>query len=685
MKTRDAAMVRWTYILGIALLIAATVVYMESWWHLFERSQQVGVTFSFLFLFFLLAYFCRKNYPFIARLSFFAGFVCLGPAIALVGTIYHSQAESWWLFFFWLLPVLVVTLQMKIRPLLVLRFLLFQALLWSIIFPTYYSWPDMGTLIGLLAASGINACIYWWSIKKGKGTLLQLAWFTAIHFFPFYGALRYVLPDVEVLAGTAYLVILAASFYAVRHKPAALKITIVFAGFYVLQFLFITMMDIYSGAVFVIIFLFAAGAVYGSVKLLSSFSKSGRGGQSKLFLLHTVTFVGALTAAGAFSGFLGLFFSEVLPSVLFITILLLFGFVLLRKELDSFLSQFIVFFCMIQLMVLSFDAAAWQMIPLIVLTGFIWMRGKNSFYRIVVYTLANAVLVIWMFLLFENMEAVIWTAAGLNIVIAAVGYRPLSNRILYLSGYLFTILLLFQLPYTVTNTGPLYWSYLAGYFLLLTGLLYLQVRQKDRSALAVTAVLWFIFLFTQYIDLLWEYVHLAFTLFLLGTGFLLTAYTLEKKKQLRIEEAPLRTGKMAAAAVVLTIVILLIPAVQREAALSSGETIWLEVDDYGAGYEDVNNVAYISIYDGTYEEGFVEGTYVYAELEETGDGSYRVVSIEDNKEEAGSPSLRGRGNAWNGTEFGIDSYPAPEGEISHVLLRIGTDGVAVIEDVRYRQ
>lgn len=685
MKTRDAAMVRWTYILGIALLITAAVVYMESWWHLFGRSQQVGVTASFLFLFFLLTYFCRKNYPFIARLSFFAGFVCLGPAIALVGTIYHSQGESWWLFFFWLLPVLMVTLQVKIRPLLVLRFLVFQALLWSIIFPVYYSWPDMGTLIGLLAASGINACIYWWSIKKGKDTLLQLAWFTAIHVFTFYGALRYVLPDVEVLAGTAYLVILAASFYAVRHKPAALKITIVFAGFYVFQFLFITMMDIYSEFVFVLIFLFAAGAVYASVKLITSFSKRGRGMQSKLFLLHSVTLVGALTAAGAYSGFFGLILWGELPSILFITIVFVFGFVLLRKELDAFLSQSIVFFGMIQLMVLSFDAAAWQMLPLIVATGFIWMRGGNSFYRIVVYTLANTAFVTWLYLLFENMEAVIWTAAGLNIVIAAVGYRPLSNRILYLSGYLFTILLLFQLPYTVTNAGPLYWSYLAGYFLLLTGLLYLQVRQKDRSALAITAVLWFIFLFTQYIDLLWEHVHLAFTLFLLGTGFLLTAYTLEKKKQLRLEEAPLRTGKMAAAAVVLTIVILLIPAVQREAVLSSGETIWLEVDDYGPGYKDAGNQAYINIFDGTYEENFPAGSYVYARLEETENASYRLLDIKADKEEAESPSLRGRVNAWNGTEFGIDSYPAPEGEISHVLLRVGTDGVAVIEDVRYRQ
>ncbi|WP_120194096.1 DUF2157 domain-containing protein [Sinobaca qinghaiensis] len=685
MRTREAGMVQWTYVLGMALLIAAALVYMESWWHLFDRVEQAGVVFGFLLLLFVLAYLCRKKFSFFSGLSLLAGYICLGPAIALIGTIYHSQAESWWLLFFWLLPVMVVTLQVKMRSLLVLRFLLFQTLLWTIIFPVYYNWPEAGTLIGLLAASAVNASIYWWSLRKGKDVLLQHAWFTAVLWFPFCGAVRYVLPEVEVFAGTAYLAILAVSFYAVRRRPATLKITIVFTGLYAFQFLFITMMDIYSGAVFIIIFLFAAGAVYGSVKLISSFAKRGRSMQSKLFFLHTVTLVGALIAAGAFSGFVGLFLFEALPAVLFVSILVLFSFVLWKRKLDSSFAQAIVFFSMIQLVVLSADAAVWQMLPLLALTGWIWMRDDRPFYRIVVYGLANAALLTWLFLLVENTHAVVWTAAGLNILIAAEAYWRLSIRLLYLLGYLAALMLLFQLPYTVIETELLYWSYLFGYFLLLTGLLYVQVRQKDSIAVTITAVLWFVFLFTQYVDLFWTYVHLAFTLFLLGVGFLLTAYILEKKKQPLLKEAPLRLGKLPAAAVLLAAVILLIPAVQKEMVLQNGEVLWLEVEDYGPGYEEAENQAYINIYDGTYEENFPSGSYVHAQLEETENDSYRLLDIKADKEEAGSPSFRGRVNSWNGTEFGIDSYPAPEGEISHVLLRIGTDGVAVIEDVRYRQ
>lgn len=678
-------MVRWTYVLGMALLIAAALVYMESWWYLFDRVEQAGVVFGFLLLLFVPACLCRKKYPFFSKLSLLTGFICLGPAIALIGTIYHSQAESWWLLFFWLLPVMVVTLKVKMRSLLVLRFLLFQALLWTIIFPVYYNWPEAGTLIGLLAASAVNALICWWSLRKEKDVLLQHAWFTAVLWFPFCGAVRYVLPEVEVVAGAAYLVILAVAFYIVRRRPAELKIAIVFTGLYAFQFLFITMMDIYSGAVFIIIFLFAAGAVYGSVKLISSFAKRGRSVQSKLFLLHTVTLVGSLIAAGAFIGFLGLFLLEALSGVLFVSILLLFSFVLWKRKLDSSFSEAIVFFSMIQLVVLSADAAAWQMLPLLVLTGWIWLRDDRPFYRIVVYGSANAALLTWLFLLVENTHTVVWTASGLNILIAAAGYRWFSIRLLYLLGYLAALLLLFQLPYTVMDTELLYWSYLLGYFLLLTSLLYIQLRQKDSIAVTITAVLWFVFLFTQYVDLFWTYVHLAFTLFLLGVGFLLIAYMLEKKKQPLLKEAPLRLGKWPAAAMLLAAVILFLPAVQKEMALRNGESIWLEVEDYGPGYKDAENQAYINIYDEMHEENFPAGSYVYARLEETENDSYQLLGIKADKEEAGSPSLRGRVNSWNGTEFGIDSYPAPEGEISHVLLRIGTDGVAVIEDVRYRQ
>lgn len=687
MSTKELVMVRWTYVLGIALLVAAAAVYMESWWHVFERVEQVAVTFGFLLLFFVIAYLCQREYPYFSRLSFFAGMVCIGPAIALVGNIYHSQAESYWLFLFWLLPVLLVTFQLQTRPLLILRFLLFQGLLWTFIFPSYFNWPQAGILSGLLTAALLNALIYWWSVKNGRDALLHHAWFTAVLFFPFCGAVRYVLPEVEVFAGIAYVGILAAAFYAVRRKPAALKITIGFTGLYVMQFLLITMLDVYSSAVFIIIFLLAAGAVYGSVKFISSYAKRHPNSRphSKSFLLHTVTLVGALVAAGAFGGFLGLFLFEALTAVLFVSVLLLFSFVLWKKEMDPYLSQSIVFFSMFQLIVLSSSAAIWQMVPLLLMTALIWVRAAHVFQRIFIYAAGNAALLTWLFLLMENAHLVVWSTAGLNLALALAGYTKFPVRLLYLSGYLFTLLLLFQLPYTVMEAELLYWSYLIGYFAVLTGLLYFQMQQKDRTALQMTGVLWFVFLFVQYVDLFWAYVHLAFTLFLLGTVFLITAYLVEKRTGLSVKEPSVRIGRTAALAVLVIAAILFIPSVQSEAALRNGEVLWLEVEDYGGGIAGTGNEAYLEIYEGAYEDSFEEGTYVYAQLEETAEGTFSVADIMDSKDKAEKPYLRGRVNTWGGAEFGIDHYPAPGGKVSSVLVRIGTDGVAVIEDVRYQE
>lgn len=684
MVTSEASIVRWTYVIGIVCLITAAAFYAETWWHIFGRMEQVGITLSFVLLFFVLTLLFQTKHPFFSRLSFIAGFICLGPAIILVGTIYHSQAESYWLFSLWLLPVLLAAVQVKMLSILMLRFLLFQSLLWSLIFPAYQSWSQTGILAGLLTAAAVNAFIYLWSTRHDGPRVLQLGWFAAIHLFAFSGAIRYVLTEVEVFAHLAYLIVLAGSFYMVRKLTEELRITIGFAGLYVFQFVFVSMLDVYSGAVFLVVFLFAAGAVFSIIKLRTLYMKKGMNSKWRIFMLHTVTFVGALIAAAAYAGFFAVFLFDALSTILFISATLLFGFILWKRSLDPYLSQAIVFFALFQMISISFDNIVWQMPILLLITAILWRRIDNLFYRSVVYAAGNVSFLLWLSFLLENMQAVFLIGAGVNLCLTVWGRFGIRIRNLYLIGYSFTLATLFMLPYTVGETQAVYWMYVISYFAAITSLIYVHLKQKDKQVTVITAVFWILFIFAQYIDFLWTQVHVAVSFTLLGIAFIAAAYVMEKRRGGPVSEPEVRWGIAIPVAMLLVIAELIVPAVQSEAVLRNGESIWLEVEHYVSEYEQEERQAYISIYDNLYSEEFTEGSFVYAKLEETNAGSYKVASITDNKEEVEKPYIRGRTDGWGTAEFGLSSYPEPEGEIQDINVRIGADGVAVIEGVRYK-
>lgn len=685
MSTLNFSLIRWTYVLGISLLLAAAAFYVETWWHGTGRIGQTMIITAFVILFFGMTFLCRRSYPFFSRISFLAGLISLGPAIALIGTIYHSQGEAYWLFLLWLLPVMLVTVQLKSTPFLLLRFLLIQALVWAVLFPTYHSWPQSLLLTGLGSASILNFIIYIWSERQNAEKLLQIGWFTMFQIFAVAGAVRYVLPEVEIAANAVYILLFTAGFVLFRRRSAELRILIASAAFYLAQLILLSMIDIISSMIFLVIFLLAGAAVYGSIRLIKSL-KQGEGAHKwKSFSLHTVTVVGAMVAASSFAGFMGVFAFDILTLLLFMSSIAAFVVVYVRKKEDPYVNQAIMLFGVFLILGVSYDLSIWQIIPVLLLFGTVWQQ-ITRFSKVIVYIAGNVIVLTWLGMLLNSMHLSILILLGINIASAAAGKWILKERELFLLGYLGTLISAFALPYAVIDIQGLYWIYILGYFTLVTVCIYVQVQLKDKAALIMTAAAWFIFVFVQYADLLWNFIHVSITLAVLGVSFLIAAHLLERKKGFLLKGTELTWGWSAPGAMLVTLAVIIIPAVQSEAALREGDLYWVEVEHYNAEFMELESTAYFEINSEFDDQSrYDDGSFVYGELHQQESGNYRVEEIKLSADEAAEPFIRGRVTSWGYVDFGIDSYPHAEGEIEKILLRVGTDGVAVIDEVHYTQ
>ncbi|SDN20139.1 DUF2157 domain-containing protein [Alkalicoccus daliensis] len=683
MESIQVPIIRWTYVLGISLLIAAAVFYAETWWNVMERLGQTAVITGFVLVFFGFTYLFQKNNPFFSRLSFLAGLISLGPAIMLIGNIYHSQAEAYWLFIFWLLPVILVTLQSKSLSFLLLRFFLVQSLLWTLLFPTYQTWSEGILLTGFIISSIVNAGFYLWSARAGSPKILQAAWFAAVHIFGAAGAVRYVLPDYELLANGYYLVLLTVCFLLFRKKSTELRITIAASSFYLGQLVLLSMIDIVNSMIFLLIFLLAGAAVYGSIKLIKTLNKGSSSQKWKDFSLHAVTILGALIAAVSFGGFIGVFAYELFSGILFAAGCIAFAAAYFIKKADQYFVQALILFGVFLILGISFNLLIWQLLPILILFALLW-QGMGKLQKTALYLTGNIIVLFWMETFLNSAHISALMLLGLNLLVLLLCFLFLKERELYLLAYTGALISGYSLPYTADIGEWLYWSYTGVFFAAASILIYVQLRRKDTSALVITAVFWFILIFVQYIDLFWNYVSISITLAVLGICFVTAAYFMDRNNTSFSNGTGLTWGWSAPVAMAVTFAVILVPAVQSEAALRDGNIYWLEVEHYNAEYMEFDTTAYFEIHNLPEEQYFKKGTFVYGELEEQGSGVYELKRMKSSKEKAAAPFIRGRVTSWGQVDFGLGTYPDAKGEISEVLLRVGTDGVAVVEDVRYK-
>src|SRR5690625_611504 len=119
--------IQTSYLLGISLILTGIIYFFAANWGYFDRIIKVSLSISLLILFYLIHFLLKrfiKHRPFLSNWSLFAASIVFGGAVALIGQIYNSHADSYQLFLVWLIPVLALAFMTRYIPFYVLAFIL---------------------------------------------------------------------------------------------------------------------------------------------------------------------------------------------------------------------------------------------------------------------------------------------------------------------------------------------------------------------------------------------------------------------------------------------------------------------------------------------------------------------------------------------------------------------------------
>ncbi|QKS72891.1 DUF2157 domain-containing protein [Paenalkalicoccus suaedae] len=690
MISLPARYVKWTYIIGISFMLAAIIYYFQSNWYLYPRLVQVSLITGLVFAFFVAAIMTQRISPrfvFLSSVMLTAGFISYGVALGVIGDIYHSQSQLYWLFLIWLLPTFLAAVASKQPALQLLSFALLQATILSYLTPTYETRSDWVLLLGFIVASLLSVALFYLTRKNERvQAMIPYAFFAMAHVYGLIISTRFVLESLNGFAHIYYLLLLGASFALFRRDTWIFRLTIIAGIFYIARQILSYLIDIDVALIFLLIAAGAIGVVVAGVKVLNQHSDKviATKQASRTFILRVITVGAAAVAAGAITGFLFIVLQDISGTFLgILSAASFFTALLLRKNSDSYVQFFVLFGSFFMLATLL---DFWGVLAITWIVPLIWLylRVKDAYTRTLVFLSFNMAVVLWVSFTFNSGElaaGILTVAAGIGAIIA---YKS-AFRLPYLHALFIFYVYFYSLPFTVWDRGPRYFIYVSSFLLIVTALLYWHVRLKDKGGIVLTATFWFIFLFYQYVDLLWENLPATFTFALLGAIFLIAAVILDRGET--IEAVRPKFTVVTIVAMVLTFGLMAVPVATSEAALRDGQSIVVAIDNPYDSYYGYNNVVYLSYPFERIDEtsGATSGKPVYVGLvdEEDGrhvfDGDIRY-SLDDANPD--TVYLRGIDSGYGYADFGISSYRVEtedEAEIDAVELLVGSDGIAIIE------
>src|SRR5690625_4477234 len=119
--------IQTSYLLGISLILTGIIYFFAANWAYLARVIKVTISISLLILVyrihFLLSRFITHR-PFLSNWSLLAASIVIGGAVALLGQIYDSHADSYQSFLLWLIPVLALAFMTRYSSFYVLAFIL---------------------------------------------------------------------------------------------------------------------------------------------------------------------------------------------------------------------------------------------------------------------------------------------------------------------------------------------------------------------------------------------------------------------------------------------------------------------------------------------------------------------------------------------------------------------------------
>ncbi|OKL36053.1 GDYXXLXY domain-containing protein [Domibacillus mangrovi] len=716
------------YLLGLIFFITAFVYFFASNWSAFDRPIKIGL--SLVILLFCagaaLVYRRSKTFPYLGNWWLFLSVIAFAVAVALVGQIYNSHADSYVLFIVTLVPAIILALLTRYRPLYWLSFLLFELTLWMKLYPTgtfvtYTTGEQLLLYTGLIALH-IGIYFFWLKVHEQKLSFLSLivTLYCALYLLLSSSIYDLFTDDVEytfvfMLLHVLYIVFIIffwKSFMNARKQhPFELAIHLLFFGLYAVWNVFYIWFSImgeyifYAG--FPMLFILFAFSIFVFKKLKTSSETGDRKWVRYTISLLTgvLAFIGTIIAVSSLSSFIALIFGfngDMSNSFLFLSILCIGSGLAVRK--DSWLVVRIT----LQITGLTFAflfvtfhwGETWPafliLVPFIVLTVLLFKKKEAILY----YLAANSALVYGIIQLLMENEVnfsvstwVLFIAGILN----AFMFFILKRHPVGLASFWLSIIFML---YSLTEDG---WGSLLLHFLFLAYICWhlfrpiLETRFYRWAAWAA-----FIgFITWKYYEYAWLLLHKSLTFFLISVIFFAIWYVWGRK-----HTVPVKVKKWSISVFVAVIAIqsgfLLFTAWQKEQLLQNGELVALELAPIDprsmlqGDYVQLNYEIQTNYRDHYYEttstlpDGKV--AVLLEKSSETIDYNGKTIPVytASSFAQAGTEegfSMIGKARAGTLT-LGIEHFFIPENsgpkweEKTHAIVRVAENGDAILETLK---
>lgn len=713
------------YVLGLIFFITAFVYFFASNWPEFDRLIKIGLSLALL-LFCAsaaLVYRRSKTFPYLGNWWLFLSVIAFAIAVALVGQMYNSHADSYVLFIVTLVPAIILALLTRYRPLYWLSFLLFELTLWMKLYPTgtfvtYTTGEQLLLYIGLIALH-IGIYFFWLKVYEQKLSFLSLivTQYCALYLLLSYSIYNLFTDEVEYTFVFMLLHVLYIAFIiffwkvfmnARKRHPFELAIHLLFFVLYAVWnifYIWFSMMGeyiFYAG--FPMLFILFAFSIFVLRKLKTSSETGDRKWVRYTISLLTgvLAFIGTIIAVSSLSSFIALIFGfngDMSNSFLFLSILCIGLGLAVRK--DSWLvvrmTLQITGLIFAFLFVTFHGGETWPafliLVPFIMLTVLLCKKKEAILY----YLAANSALLYGIIQLLIvngiNVSVSTWVlfAAGM---LNAFAFFILKRHPVGLAAFWLSIVFMLH---SLTEDGL---DSLLLHFLFLAYICWhlfrpiLETRFYRWAAWAafIGFIIW------KYYEYAWLLLHKSLTFFLISIIFFAIWYVWGRKHTVPVKVKKWRIGAFAAV-IVLQSAFLLFTAWQKEQLLQNGEIVALELAPIDprsmlqGDYVQLNYEIQTNYRDHYYEttsalpDGKVD--VLLEKSAETIDYNGNTIPVYTalNFAQAGTEGgLSMKGKARGGTlTLGIEHFFIPENsgaeweEKTHAIVRVAENGDAILE------
>lgn len=697
--------IQTSYLLGISLILTGIIYFFAANWGYFDRMQKVSLSISLLLLFYIVHFILRKlltHRPLLSNLSLFAASIVFGVAIALMGQIYNSHADSYQIFLKWLIPVLALAFMTKYVPFYVLSFILSNLTMLFFVFPSSYL-PDWssGTMFVFLFVIGIlNAGLFYIVFNKWleSKTILYLAYITAFGMF-FTIAVDSSMP-LHVLFNMFYaLLLLFASYYFLKNQQnkSLFTITTIFAAIFLVYRVFYWLLSQGGDWVLYVLLLFAVILTLVSVIVVGILNRNKMNRFLSNLLTIVITLVATLFATVALTGIFFLIFPDAtIEALYFFAIIALIGPGLLTKWSPQIRYTLLGTGFIIGFITAIFSEPIFYEYILLVLLGVGIYLAETKGIKVLFYLFAN--IVVYAILIQElsnqSLHVLYLVMFGINVAYYLFQRKELSTN---LTAFLLMLLNFMALTFLDVHIG-LQIFYNLVFFIVLTAIILMIDKNRHRFKWTVSFVLWFAFIGYNYYEYLWSLIHKSIVAIVIGIVFMWIANYFERrtgKQHADIKPISYRTS-LIVILVFLQIGFIGIESFTNEKVLAEGDLIKLElqpVDPRSLMQGDYVNLDFkinkLALEDSSWNKKVKvllrekDGFYEYA-------GNYKINNEwhEAYQAQPGDVIINGKMLGYHSVIYGIESYFVEEGtgrdletSAKYAYVRVGKTGNALLEKV----